>query len=442
MFQRTLLLPSLLFISSTNGAQVTSCIDIKSWSDFTDAIDSASKNSAVNLCPFDIEHDGDETSGYDIDTDNLKIACDKKSGSAGEAFGVRKLQEVWKPNAISGEDGPKCIIRGSARHLNINAKGTTLIGLEFYGSMNTAMVVEGGAEQTNLLHLAFVGNEGGSSLEIEGGAKATSVLHCEFTDNIAGSGSLVVAPETSVAIYRTFFYDNVGNENAGGLLASESSSVTLSRSEFFNNNVVNGSGPAIYAEIESSVCDAGENRACLNSDLTTLQMCDGTFEAVDSGCEAFGLACVSPTGFPTKAPTPSPTQSYAPSCPPSILASTSPTGGLPVSGEGGDPPVPGGSNGGSKSGGGSKTDGGGSKTDGGGSKSGSVNPQGVSNDGRVLKRNRVLNHNYGNTGSKSGGSKSGDGGIGVDAAGVKCALEPQFPERRLMSQKLRRRRKV
>jgi len=368
-----LLILQLLNITSTsksNAARVTSCTSITNWTEFTNAIDMAIATASstdsrmsivVNLCAgFDIAHDGDDGAGYTIASDNVRLMCDKKTGSAGEAVSQELnsnrslLSNNYQLNPISGGSGPapesepRCVIRGTARHLNVAASGTTILGFDFYDSEYGAVQVMSSARMTNVLHSVFINNvrgfdQGdGSSLAIDSGAKLTSVLHCEFTNNEADDGgALSTAGDADVIIYYSFFHSNAAIVGSGGAVTADvGSQVVISRSEFFKNTAMGGDAPALFdAEAGEATCDAGENVACLNVDLDDESMCDGIFYEVNGAgvCDAFGLACnapsaapsatptKSPTARPTSSPTSAPSVSHMPSCQPTLSPSASPT---------------------------------------------------------------------------------------------------------------------
>eukprot|EP00816_Leptocylindrus_hargravesii_P013248 CAMPEP_0196811630 /NCGR_PEP_ID=MMETSP1362-20130617/19232_1 /TAXON_ID=163516 /ORGANISM="Leptocylindrus danicus, Strain CCMP1856" /LENGTH=627 /DNA_ID=CAMNT_0042186981 /DNA_START=140 /DNA_END=2020 /DNA_ORIENTATION=- len=368
--------------------KVTSCRTISSWQDFTEALDSPDeKGNVVNFCPFDITHDGDETDGYDVTTDFLRVSCDKKTGTAGDAIeqvlsngGRRRASVNYELGPISQEDPPKCIIRGSARHLNVNSKGFTMIGFDFYDSEHTAVLIGDDATQANLLHCAFVDNVtqgSGGAITVSPSASKTTIFHCEFTSNEAmeGGGAIAHSEGADLTVYRSYFHLN--HATSDGAAMSSATALTLSRSEFFQNTVESAKGPAIY-DSDSTACDAGENIACLNSDVTTGEECDGFYSVADANavtgsCHEFTGSCeapsliptaapiVSPTAAPTGQPTASPTishvptpyptrsptdaptasPSHAPSCAPSFSPTVSPpTVSVPIQIGEPNPPVP------------------------------------------------------------------------------------------------------
>jgi len=333
--------------------KVTSCRTISSWQDFTDALDSPdAAGNVVNFCPFDITHDGDETDGYDVTTDFLRVSCDKKTGTAGDAIeqvlsnGGRRTTS-YELGPISKEDPPKCIIRGSARHLNVNSKGFTMIGFDFYDSEHTAVLIGDDATQANLLHCAFVDNVtqgSGGAITVAPSASKTTIFHCEFTSNEAmeGGGAIEHGEGADLTVYRSYFHLN--HATSDGAALSSATALTLSRSEFFSNTVESAKGPAIY-DSDSTACDAGENIACLNSDVTTGEECNGFYSvtsddaaAAGSGsCHVFNGSCqvpssvptatpiVSPTAAPTGTPTASPTISHVPTPYPTRSPTVAPT---------------------------------------------------------------------------------------------------------------------
>jgi hypothetical protein len=345
------------------SASVTSCININSWTDFTNAIDtavpSADGSVTVNLCAgFDISHDGGANDGYTIGTDNIRLTCDKKTGTAGDIVSqsldgsVRRRRLNYEANPLSGETGPRCVISGTARHLNVAASGTTILGFDFYDSEYGAVQVLSSARMTNVLHSIFVNNvrsEGaglGAGLAIDSGAKLTSVLHCEFSNNEADdAGAIYTAADADVSVYHSYFHNNSAVTGSGGAItASAASQVILSRNEFYQNTVQFGDGPALYdGEAGEASCDAGENVACLNEDIDDGSMCDGIWYEINGNiaCDAFGLACKAPSVIPTPSPTKKPTKqptrsptlapsvSHMPSCQPSFSPTAAPTAPTP-----------------------------------------------------------------------------------------------------------------
>eukprot|EP00816_Leptocylindrus_hargravesii_P012265 CAMPEP_0196805694 /NCGR_PEP_ID=MMETSP1362-20130617/5512_1 /TAXON_ID=163516 /ORGANISM="Leptocylindrus danicus, Strain CCMP1856" /LENGTH=649 /DNA_ID=CAMNT_0042178781 /DNA_START=55 /DNA_END=2004 /DNA_ORIENTATION=+ len=326
----------LISCSTANAMKVTSCRTISSWEEFTEALDTPDESgNVVNFCPFDITHNGDEDDGYDVTTDYLRVSCDKKTGTAGDAveqvtanaWGRRKMAFSNEP--ISGEDPPKCIIRGTARHLNVNSKAMTMIGFDMYGSANSAIRIEAGASMTTLTEMAFVENEGSGALSIASGATKTTVLHCEFTSNEAAEGGGGGAIQTDVdgadlMVYRSYFHTNSAPESSKGGAIFANTAFTVSRSEFLANTVADANGPAIY-DADGTACDGGENIACLNTDLVTNEDCDGIYSDPTAICYAFDSACEFPSVTPTVSPTAKPTAS--PSFSPLAKPSAAPSGG-------------------------------------------------------------------------------------------------------------------
>eukprot|EP00814_Leptocylindrus_danicus_P016043 CAMPEP_0116021070 /NCGR_PEP_ID=MMETSP0321-20121206/10167_1 /TAXON_ID=163516 /ORGANISM="Leptocylindrus danicus var. danicus, Strain B650" /LENGTH=663 /DNA_ID=CAMNT_0003491869 /DNA_START=51 /DNA_END=2042 /DNA_ORIENTATION=+ len=308
--------------STANAMKVTSCRTISSWGEFTEALDTPDESgNVVNFCPFDITHNGDEGDGYDVTKDYLRVSCDKKTGTAGDAVEQenanawgRQRKMAYSDEPISGEDPPKCIIRGTARHLNVHSKAMTMIGFDMYGSANSAIRIEAGASMTTLTEMAFVENEGSGALSIATGATKTTVLHCEFTSNEAQGGAIQTDVDgADLMVYRSYFHTNSAPENSKGGAIFANTAFTVSRSEFLANTVANAHGPAIY-DADGTACDGGENIACLNTDLAnTNEDCDGIFNNPSAICHEFDSACtfpsVTPTSSPTAKPTPSPTVS-------------------------------------------------------------------------------------------------------------------------------------
>lgn len=347
------LLGFLFFRTTTTSAeQATSCITVESWSEFTSVLSSASSGDIINFCPFDISHDGLETDGYTITTPNLRISCDKKSGSAGELSDVTiESTSNWNRDRSLGllddknyhpsmdDDSPKCLISGSSRHLNIDTTGTVMIGFNFEESTSGALSLSNNAVMTTLLHLVFTSNiresAYGSSIEVKTGAKMTSIINCAFFENKADDGGAISA-NSDVIIYRSYFHDNAAVLGEGGAITAEADShVVISRSEFYKNNVEGGNGPAVY-DVDSGLatCNAGENIACLNLNVDTDEYCDGISYASNNGdisCENFDNKChapsVMPSPGPTKLPTTNPTvaPSKLPTAGPSALPTRIPT---------------------------------------------------------------------------------------------------------------------
>eukprot|EP00816_Leptocylindrus_hargravesii_P012408 CAMPEP_0196811238 /NCGR_PEP_ID=MMETSP1362-20130617/17028_1 /TAXON_ID=163516 /ORGANISM="Leptocylindrus danicus, Strain CCMP1856" /LENGTH=450 /DNA_ID=CAMNT_0042186507 /DNA_START=123 /DNA_END=1472 /DNA_ORIENTATION=+ len=343
--------------------KVTNCIPVNTWTEFTEAIGSNS-NGVLHFCPFDITHDGNENDGYDLTSDFLHLGCDKKTGTAGDAVEQIKDGSIntyhphhsynnnhrrtgatttnttnnYAPEPISSQDTPKCIIRGTARHLNVRNKGLTMIGFDFYDSEHTAVHVSDDADMATFLHLAFVdniiNNDQGGAMSIAAEATKTTILHCEFTSNEAtdGGGAIYHAANgADLTVYRSFFHTNYAVEGDGAAVSTHGANFTVSRSEFFSNTVSNVDvhGPAIF-DGSSVSCDAGENIACLNRNLETGEACDGIYYDDDALCHEFDGACeapsisptvaptLSPSVRPTSAPTVSPSLSHVPTAMPSI----------------------------------------------------------------------------------------------------------------------------
>ncbi len=113
----------------------SACQEIFSWHDLLESIHSASlqSNPILVLCPFEVIHDGNEDSGYDITTPNLSIYC-----------------------AVSNSiDNSKCEIRGNARHFNVLANRVTLKGIDFNGSQYGAVSVSKNAKWTSFIKCRF-----------------------------------------------------------------------------------------------------------------------------------------------------------------------------------------------------------------------------------------------------------------------------------------------
>ena len=328
----TLLLTALSNSPVASAMKVTSCRTITSWSEFTEALDSPDESgNVVNFCPFDIAHNGDDTDGYDVTTDYLRVSCDKKTGTAGDAI-EQVVDKPWLNNnrvaytadAISGQDPPKCIIRGTARHLNINSKAFTMIGFDMYGSTSSAIHIAKKAKMTTLTELAFVENEGTTgALSIAAGAQQTTVLHCEFTSN-SGNAIHTDVDGADLMVYRSYFHTNVAPDNGNGGAIFANTAFVASRSEFLSNKVTSAAGPAIY-DADGTACDGGENIACENSDLATDEECDGIFSGPANVCYEFSSACEFPSASPTVSPTKGPTRS--PTVSPVTRPSASPTRG-------------------------------------------------------------------------------------------------------------------
>ena len=86
-----------------------------SFDDLAAAIDIASTDGVVLLCPFSVEHNGDSSSGLVVNKNRMKLICAKS------------------------DPDDKCVINGTARHFDIIADGVTILGFDFIGSNNGAI---------------------------------------------------------------------------------------------------------------------------------------------------------------------------------------------------------------------------------------------------------------------------------------------------------------
>lgn len=276
------------------------CIEVSSYSEFSNAVNSASSGAVLSFCPFDITHD--DASIATVTSSNVVIACDKKTGGAGTTT-------EWTPPVRhrhllteDGADEPVCKISGSAgSHLSIQANGVSVLLLDFHEATSGALKIGANVEITNLMHLGFYNNvrdsDDGAAIEIAPGASFTSIMHCEFIDNetVEGSGG-AISSSASLTVYRSYFTSNHAQVSGGAIhkkIASED--ITISRSEFLENTNGNGDGPAVNVLSTGAYCDAGENQACLNKDQEDAIRCDGVYSDT---CDFFADAC------PTPAPSP------------------------------------------------------------------------------------------------------------------------------------------
>ena len=116
-----------------NGA--LGCTEVNQFDDIQDAIQS-SAHGVVLLCPFDITHDGGDSSFP------LPI------GQEGTG------QEGTKLICAKSNVGDKCIIQGDAKHFDIRANGVTVLGFDFVGSKSGAVFI-GGAVGTSFIDCSF-----------------------------------------------------------------------------------------------------------------------------------------------------------------------------------------------------------------------------------------------------------------------------------------------
>ena len=189
-------------------AQVASCTTVTEWSDLIDAFEALDEDQqTLLLCPFDIEHNGNEQDAFDLYTEGLTVVCDEGSDHA--------TDDMTTPVDNSGSramESTRCTIRGNARHLHIMADTINLVGITFVGSQYGAVAVGNNVSGTTFYNCNFHGNVrvvgDGGALVLGKGSRGNLLVRGDFNGNAAWSGGAVSGESSEIEISECMFKGN------------------------------------------------------------------------------------------------------------------------------------------------------------------------------------------------------------------------------------------